>query len=126
MSVELSIVGGLGLITGVFAYIAFQFWHTTESDDGVSWERRLALLFFILTVFGVDLLMYTVYLIAANNSITYLQNGILLVALGAVMWLTLGGLALYTLILTIMGLGYLYDVVTSWGKGRDRRKSDFE
>ena len=127
MSVELSIMTGIGVITSVFAYMTFNFWSMEGAEDGgMDWNRRLALLFLLLTVFFVDMLMYMTYLIAANNSLSYLQNGVLQVGLAAVMWVTLGGLVLYVLMMTFTGLYFLFDFVKMKKNGRSRRKSDDE
>jgi magnesium-transporting ATPase (P-type) len=128
MTIELTVVAGISVITAVFAYMTFNFWGMEGAEEnGMDWNRRLALLFLILTVFFVDMLMYTVYLVAANNaSLAYLQDGVLLVGLGAVMWITLACLVIYVLMLTFSGLYFLFDFVKMKKNGRSRRKSDDE
>lgn len=127
MSVELTIMTGISVITAIFAYCSFSFWGMeSDSEEGINWSRRLALLFLLLTVFFTDMLMYMTYLIAANNNITYLQNGVLQVGLASVMWLTLACLVVYVLMLTFSGLYFLFDFVKMQKNGRSRRKSDDE
>lgn len=131
MTVELSIIMGLGIIGGLCAYIGFQFYNKahgeqTEQDAGTTtlhWDGIISTICFLLTIIFLNMIMYTLVLIAQNTTgFEYLNDTILVIGMQAIMWSTLTGIGLYIFVLLLGSLYFLYHNVMSWWKGR--RKGD--
>lgn len=132
MTIEYNITAGLGIIAAILAYISFRFLDRDVPPSGngsviFNWDRLIGMMFFLLTIIFLNMIMYTILLIAQNNALTYLNDTVLRVGLIAVMWSTLGGLGLYLFGLLLGSGKYLYDQVHSWFvKDRRRKKGDLQ
>lgn len=118
MSAEIAIVGGLGLICGLFAYMSFQL-REKEDDDG-TFGNKISLFLFFISVFFANLLMYALLLIAQNGP-TYLEAPVIGIGLSIMTYGTIGVIIIYTIYLLGLFLRGVYDwTMQAMGKrGRD-------
>jgi hypothetical protein len=96
MSSEVAIISGLGIISGLFAYFAFE---TRNSDDG-TFGSNVSLFFFFVSFLFLNLLMYAVLLIGQNNA-TYLTSGVLVTGLQIMTYSSVGLLIIYMIYVLI-------------------------
>lgn len=125
MNEVLGVVGGLMTLLFFCVFYAQFFMREMSQDVPDDLVKNLGLVFFLLSVFFANLLMYAILLIAGQASLTYLSDSLLLIGLQAVMWATLGSFALYVLYLTFKGLVFLVEVIRGFMRGsrRNRQKA---
>lgn len=95
MSSQLAVIAGLGIISTLFAYYAFEFRNSTQE----LLQKFSVFLFFVSLVF-VDLVMYSIYYIANNEGLAYLSNGVIQTGLLVLTWTTV--LLTFVLLLVIL------------------------
>lgn len=78
----------------------------------------------MLSIIFVNMLMYTMVLIAQNTSVVYLNDTILVIGMEAVMWSTLGGIGLYLFALVLYSGRFIHETVMVWFKGRRKGSVD--
>lgn len=117
MSLELSIVVGIGLISALFGYYAFNL-----KDNPEPMIQKLAVLFFFMSLIFVNMTMYVLLLMTQNNAtVSYLADPIMGVGLSILTYLTVSLAILFLIALLIAIVRYGVDyVVESW---YGRRKS---
>lgn len=129
MTVEdLSIIAGLSVLSWMFSTFAFQFLRSEDTDDGrddehgkiFNWNKKIGILCFLLSIIFLNMLMYSMVLIAQNTSVSYLNDTVLVIGMEAVMWATIAGMALYLFAMTIFSFQFLHDVIMVWFKGRGK------
>lgn len=77
---ETAIIGGMGIIAFLFAYIGFEL----RNSDEEFWKRTAVFTFFISLLFIV-LLMATIFLMVDNN-LPYLKDTVIIWALFVTVW----------------------------------------
>lgn len=121
MTALLAVVGGMGLVAGFFAYYSHLFYaRSAEENGGLGWGKLLSLLCFFGSVLSVNMIMYSLVLIAQNESLTYLTDSVLVVGLQLVMWSTIIGIGLYSVALLFGGLYIAYESIVGWMRGRKK------
>lgn len=108
MSAELAVVGGLGFISALFAYMAFSLRAKDDNDD--TFGNKLSLFLFFCSVLFCNLLMYSLLLIS-QNSLPYLEAPVIGIGLSIMTYGTIGAVIIYTIYLISLFLKTVYDVV---------------
>ena len=125
MTTEIDIVLGLGILSALFSYFAFEFLQHQEGEEEsrnrvYNWNRNLGILCFLLSIIFINMLMYTLVLIAQNTGLSYLNDTVLVVGMQVLMWATLSGIALYLFALTLYSLRFITEASTRWWRGRGK------
>lgn len=127
MSNEIVIVLGLGIICALMSFFAFEFLTMENPDPKNNWYSRLGLLCLFLALIFLNMIMYTIILVAQNSGLQYLNDTILVWGLTAVMYSTISVLALYLFFLTFSALVMFYQVIHDRLSGkRHRTKGDVQ
>lgn len=116
MSAELAIVGGLGFISALFAYMAFAL-RSGDDEDG-TFGSKISLFLFFVSILFANLLMYALLLIS-QNSATYLEAPVIGIGLSIMTYGTIGVMIIYALYIIGLFLRGVYDwVMEAMGKRR--------
>jgi phosphotransferase system glucose/maltose/N-acetylglucosamine-specific IIC component len=126
MNEELTIILGLGIISALFAYFAFEFLSKKEESlRGFSAEKALGVLFFVLSIVFLNMIMYSILLVSINAGGSYLTNSILTTGVQIIMYATLGGIALYLFALLFAVIILIYRTISKvLNHKTTRRKTD--
>lgn len=111
MSEQLAIVTGLLGTSALFAYFAFQFYNREEELD-----KRLAVLFFFMSLMFADFLVYSLARIAEAGAFAYLTEGIANFAFQMMIWITLF-MALWMLLMILAIIAKLLWYAVAKGAG---------
>lgn len=116
MTGDVTVVVGLGAIAALFAYFAFEL---KDSESEIM--TRVAVGFFFMSLVFVNLVMYTILLIAQNDAtVSYLEGSVMNTGLAVVMWVTLGMAALLFISIFLSIVNYGSDAVIEMYKGRKK------
>lgn len=119
MSAEQSVVLGLSIIACLFAYFSFSL-----KDHNETIMRQVSIFFFFMSMLFANMIMYACILIAQNNSLGYLETGVLSVALRVITYTTTGAVILYFIILFVMTVVGVSKDAYSWAKGRSKGENE--
>lgn len=118
MSLDITVVAGLGIISTIFAYYAFQLRNSEEE-----FVQKLALFLFFMSIVFLSLLMYGIYLMVDNDpSYSYLKTPIMNTGMLVMVWVnvTFGVIILFTVV------GMLIMTAFEYMKGMFKGKRDDE
>lgn len=126
MGTEIVIVLGLGVLSAHFAFFAFEFinkgsnenGNEQEQDHGIPWGKVLGVLFFLLSIIFIQMIMYSLVLIAQNTGLSYLNDTLLVTGLQIIMWSTIIVIGIYLFSLLLGILVWSYEFVSGAVKGR--------
>lgn len=128
MTAELAIVSGLSMVTSILAYMTFNFLDRAleqgNSDDRIDWQGIIGIMLLLLTIIFVNIIIYTLVLIAQNNGISYLNDTTLLIALQTTMWATLGSVGLYLFTMLLSSGYFIVQIVKQFNGKHSRKKTD--
>jgi hypothetical protein len=111
MTAEVSIVAGIGIVSSLFAYYAFEF---RNSEEQV--VKQLSVLMFFFSILFANLLIYAMYMISVN-SLVYLQNSVLEAALAIITYFTVAMVIIYAIVMLLMFLKSLLDYIKGLYRG---------
>lgn len=100
MSAELAVVGGLGFISAIFAYYAFQL-----RESGEELNQKIGVFLFFMSLLFADLLMFTIYQLTQETaSLNFLTGSVMHTGLLVVIWVTVGltTVLLFSLLLMVI------------------------
>lgn len=106
MSAELAVVGGIGFISALFAYMAFKL-RDDDNDEG-TFGSKISLFLFFCSILFANLLMYALLLIS-QNSLAYLEAPVIGIGLSIMTYGTIGVMIIYALYLIGLFLKGFYD-----------------
>lgn len=114
MSAELAIVGGLGFVSALFAYMAFKL-RDEKNEDG-TFGSKISLFLFFCSILFANLLMYSLLLIS-QNSLPYLEAPVISLGLSIMTYGTIGVMIVYSLYLIGLFLKGVYEwTIEAMGK----------
>lgn len=108
---EVAVIGGLGIISFILAYYAFEL---RESQEDF-WKKVSIGLFFMSLLF-LNLVIFAVLLIAKNSSVAYLEDSVIVYGLMIMNWLTV--VIILAFIIWVMYLSVIYTMEFLKGKFR--------
>jgi hypothetical protein len=114
---EIAVVAGMGITSALLSYMAFELRESKEEF----WQTVSVGLFFMSIIF-IDLLVFSLLLIIQNDSLTYLDESVVSIALTIILWTTTILVFAFFMWLIFNAIKTLIDMLS----GKMKRDSELE
>ena len=119
MGSEMTIVVGFSVISAILAYYAFEL---RDAEEDLT--RKLSLFLFFLSILFLNLVMYSMVLIAQNTGLSYLLDSVVYTGLQIMTWVTLAIVIIYFIVLLLVGITSVIDFTKQQVAQRGRNRND--